>query len=259
MSSVGFSSQPLSAYKAPPIKEESVEDESHDALLKACQEKSEGLTAGDQAVNLLREGASLFGTSQAKRFSNALSEASKEVIQKVLKYLKTETYSPLGEKTTYHVLIHRLPSDVINIITEYNEFSGLNQIQRLMYGREGDIGTREWDDSSVAVKVAENGDLENFNGFLELGFDWNRPMYGLMWKYTSSGIEARFSCNWGYRTPLRISFNDYIFKQDSLKTSTPTTYLDTINFVKIPDSIILRVKEAFIPKNKKKRRIEEVD
>lgn len=197
MSSVSFLSQPFSDYQSHRSKEYSAEDESHDALVKACREKSVGLKSGDRAINLLRVGASLFGTSEGTKFSNALSHASKEIIQRVLKYLKTEVYSPLAEKTTRQILVQYLYSDVINIITEYNEFSGLNQIQRLMYGREGDIGRREWDENPVVVKVAKDGDLENFNGFLELGFDWNRLMYGLMWKYTSSGIETRFSCNWG--------------------------------------------------------------
>jgi len=248
----------------PNIKENMRYEKSHDALVSACQDTSNGLEAGDHALHLMRDGASVFGTSQSNQCSNALINAPQNTTNKILKYLKAEPYYPSGERVIYHALEWALHFSVIQIIIAYDQFSGLNQIERLMYGRARDIGTIELDDeTSVAAQVAKNGDIENFNAFLDLGFNWKTPMYGLMWKHTSYSykiayeiLPMSFSCNWVYyTTPISISFHDYIYEKESLKTSL-TTWKDTINFAEIPDSIILRIQEVFASKNKKKRKLE---
>lgn len=245
----------------PNIKENMRHEKCHDALVLACQGISEGLEAGDRALCLMRDGASVFGTSQSNKPSSALINAPQNITNRILKYLKAEPYYPSGERVIYHTLERTFSRTVIQIIIEYDQFSGLNQIQRLIYGRAGDIGAVELDDeTSLAAKVAKNGDVENFNAFLDLGFNWKRPMYGLMWKCTSNTFDnfpTRFSCNWSYTTPISISFYDYIYKKESLKTSL-TTWKDTIHFAEIPVSIILRIQEVFTSKNKKKRHFEEV-
>ncbi len=210
-------------------------EQNHEDLVAACQDSSNDSQTGNEALDLLRNGASLFGTSLSEPNSNALTKASNNTLNKVLVYLEKEKYYPAIDRITYYALFDLLPCSLINIIMEYNPLSGQNQIERILYGREEDHLT-------ITIQVFKINDVANFQALLNLGFDWKKPMYGL----TRQSKQ------------VPISLYDYMNKITQISNNIG------MNFSKIHESIVqevspqISVQKVTLQRSKKRRRFKQI-